>query len=115
MNFFKIETTLPEKCQTCEWIHLCHGGCPRNRSWNADLQSYNSDYFCESYQQLYAYAHDRMVSLSEKVQRNLFCKAFKLIIKGNNQGEMTFDRAEVGKSTSKPVSIMNPASPLLYS
>ncbi|WP_062106685.1 anaerobic sulfatase maturase [Bacillus niameyensis] len=84
--FSKLKPTLPEKCKSCEWIHLCHGGCPRNRRWNADLQSSNPDYFCESYRQLYAYAHDRMVSLSEKVRRNLFSQGLQAYYKGKQPG-----------------------------
>ncbi|GIN73657.1 anaerobic sulfatase maturase [Bacillus sp. J14TS2] len=71
-KFLKMKPTLPEKCQACEWLNLCHGGCPRNRRWSENLQDSDPDYFCESYRQLYAYAHERMVTLANKVRKNLF-------------------------------------------
>src|SRR5699024_136041 len=54
--FQKMKPSLPEQCRSCEFLHLCHGGCPRNRMGHEGTV----EYFCQSYQQIYNYAHDRM-------------------------------------------------------
>lgn len=85
-QFTKLKPTLPEKCKSCEWIELCHGGCPRNRRWSDDFQQSDPDYFCESYQQVYAYAHERLVTLAKKVRKNLFLQGVQLYYKGKTPG-----------------------------
>lgn len=69
-DFLELKPKLPKRCITCPWLELCFGGCPRNRKWSDDNRE--SDYFCSSYRQLYDYAHERMVALSDNVRRNLF-------------------------------------------
>ena len=71
-RFLEKKPTLPEKCTTCEFLNLCHGGCPRNRNWNLSGQEIDVDYFCDSYIQIYRYADERMKSLARQLKtRNL--------------------------------------------
>lgn len=65
--FLAMKPALPDECKTCEFLHLCHGGCPRNRLQESNVL--DTDYFCESYQQIYRYAHDRMEELAKKIKR----------------------------------------------
>ncbi|WP_200416547.1 SPASM domain-containing protein [Virgibacillus salexigens] len=30
-EFVAYKANLPEQCQSCEFLSLCHGGCPWNR------------------------------------------------------------------------------------
>jgi len=76
-RFLKLKPALPEACQSCEWRELCYGGCPRNRRWNEDLSVSQPDYFCHSYRQVYAYAHDRMTALADRTRRNLFAEGLR--------------------------------------
>lgn len=85
-KFLKRKSQLSERCKSCSWIHLCYGGCPRNRTCSDDLQASSPDYFCHSYRQVYAYAHDRMLELGKKVRRNLFDQGVKLHYKGKRPG-----------------------------
>jgi len=71
-EFLKLKPRLPEKCLTCPWLKLCFGGCPRNRTWSNENLESEPDYFCSSYRQIYEYAHERMVQLSEQYRRTLF-------------------------------------------
>lgn len=71
-DFLQLKPKLPEACRTCEWLHLCRGGCPRSRTWSVDWQPASPDYFCRSYRQLYSYAHERMTALANVVRRRLF-------------------------------------------
>lgn len=85
-KFLQMKPTLPEQCKSCEWLSLCHGGCPRNRRWSDDFQESNPDYFCESYKQLYAYAHERLTVLGEKVRKQLFEQGLQYYYKGKKPG-----------------------------
>ncbi|MBU5442844.1 anaerobic sulfatase maturase [Paenibacillus sp. MSJ-34] len=68
-RFRAMKPALPKRCASCPWLNMCFGGCPRNRNWNAANDSYDADYFCESYRQIYAYAHERMTTLAEAVKK----------------------------------------------
>jgi len=63
--FLEKKPALPEQCQSCEFLSLCHGGCPRTREDNGG----GVEYFCESYRQFFKYAHERMLKLSVIVKR----------------------------------------------
>lgn len=68
-RFLQKKPALPTPCQTCEWLSLCHGGCPRNRTeprWMEEVV--DVDYFCSSYQQVYRYGHERMTKLAQTVK-----------------------------------------------
>lgn len=67
-DFLGLKPNLPEVCLDCKYLHLCHGGCPRNRAWNQADDTADSDYFCESYLQLYNYGHERMERLAENIK-----------------------------------------------
>ena len=70
-QFLSKKPTLPVKCTSCEFLNLCHGGCPRNRIWKATRDEVDPDYFCESYIQIYRYAHERMVNLATHVRTRM--------------------------------------------
>lgn len=67
-DFLGLKPSLPEKCKSCEFLKLCHGGCPRNRAWNQADETVNPDYFCESYMQVYKHSHERMERLAENIK-----------------------------------------------
>ena len=71
-KFLSMKPTLPEPCQTCEYLQLCHGGCPRNRVWHEADDGVDPDYFCMSYKQIYAHAHERMIEIAQNVKRQVF-------------------------------------------
>lgn len=71
-SFLHMKPNLPEHCKSCPWLHLCYGGCPRNRKWDEFRTQSSRDYFCESYQQVYAYAHERMTLLATNIRKQLF-------------------------------------------
>jgi uncharacterized protein len=70
-EFLNLKPNLPKKCQSCQYIDLCHGGCPRNRTWSfeEDKTLVDVDYFCQSYKQIYAYAHERMEIVAQNVKK----------------------------------------------
>ena len=74
-NFLGKKPKLPQKCMSCEYLNLCHGGCPRNRTWSENDDFVDVDYFCKSYIQIYDYAHERMNTLAKKIRRQQFVSA----------------------------------------
>lgn len=69
-KFQGMKPDLPEKCRSCPYLSLCYGGCPRNRAIDEESETHDRDYFCQSYLQIYEYAHERMVQLAERVRAN---------------------------------------------
>ena len=70
-RFLHQKAILPRACQTCEWLAICHGGCPRNRAeqrWTETETGVDVDYFCGSYQQVYRYGHERMANLAQTLK-----------------------------------------------
>lgn len=65
-DFLRLKPNLPDKCKSCKYLKLCHGGCPRNRQMD---EAIHPDYFCDSYLQIYDYAHERMERLAENIKR----------------------------------------------
>ena len=52
--FRRLKPNLAPTCKSCEWLSLCHGGCPRTRLGGVGTDTV--DYFCEAYKMLYAHA-----------------------------------------------------------
>ncbi len=69
-KFLSLKSDLSPQCTNCEFLHLCHGGCPRNRNWNTEGLANNVEYFCSSFKQIYRYAHASMVKVAQNVKRN---------------------------------------------
>lgn len=85
-EFSKMKPTLPEKCKNCKWHSLCHGGCPRNRTWHSPEGTVDVDYFCQSYKHIYSHAHERMLQLGDSLRREWFQYGLKAYYKGKLPG-----------------------------
>ncbi|WP_286172006.1 anaerobic sulfatase maturase [Gracilibacillus phocaeensis] len=66
-DFLAMKPNLPDQCKQCEFLSLCHGGCPRNRV--SDQTTTGVDYFCESYQQVYRYANKKITKVAQKIRK----------------------------------------------
>lgn len=55
-------------CQACPWQSLCYGGCPRHRT-ALQPEVARPSYFCESYQQFFAYSRPGFLKLKERIGR----------------------------------------------
>jgi uncharacterized protein len=67
-QFLALKENLPQQCRTCRHLRLCHGGCPRNRTWRDDGRAATPDYFCAAYRQFFDYAHERLTLLGGKLR-----------------------------------------------
>ncbi|HWI61703.1 MAG TPA: anaerobic sulfatase maturase [Symbiobacteriaceae bacterium] len=54
---------LPDYCRDCQFLHLCRGGCPHQRSMRGGDPS-RPDYFCKSYQTFFRHAVPDLVRLA---------------------------------------------------
>lgn len=66
-TFHEQKGDLSTTCKSCEYLHYCHGGCPRNRIGQQESESLGLDYFCESYRMLYAHGEQRMRKLARSL------------------------------------------------
>ncbi len=85
-TFLSLKPQIPKPCKACEWQSLCHGGCPRNRAWLEYDNTVDVDYFCLSYKQIYAYAHDRLRQLSDSIRADLYQNGITSAHKGKPPG-----------------------------
>lgn len=84
-EFSAKKPALPAQCQSCEFLPLCHGGCPRNRI--GENNELIVEYFCQSYKQLYRYVHEGMLEVATHVKKrkiNQYKKAGN-ILPGRNE------------------------------
>ena len=56
---------IPAECQPCRWVHLCRGGCKRDRNATDTAQR---SYYCKALQKFFAYAELRLCEMARAVQ-----------------------------------------------
>jgi len=58
---------LPEQCQECTWVGICHGGCLRFRyATSGNLKG--SNYLCQAMRTFLEHSWDRLTTLASQVQ-----------------------------------------------
>ena len=56
---------IPAECQQCKWVHLCRGGCKRDRNVADKVRR---SYYCKALQKFFAYAEPRLYEMVRAVQ-----------------------------------------------
>ena len=64
IGFVERSLLLNEECLACEYFHICHGSCQRNRDFN-ELTGKYENYFCESYKMFFADCLPRMEEMAK--------------------------------------------------
>jgi len=67
-EFMALKEKLPQQCRACTYLHLCHGGCPRDRGWDGSGRPATPDYFCAAYKRLFEHAHQRLALLARSLR-----------------------------------------------
>jgi uncharacterized protein len=67
-TFGKLKADLPTECITCKWLKKCRGGCTKDRVRN--LETPDSNYFCESYKIFFEHADEKLSALAEQWKNN---------------------------------------------
>ncbi len=66
-TFAKRKLDLPDTCHACDFFHLCHGGCPKDRPHRGDKPE--ASILCEGYKMFFAHAQLRLRWLAEHLAR----------------------------------------------
>jgi uncharacterized protein len=60
---------LPRDCKQCKWLHLCHGGCPKDR-FAKDLEgTHRLNYLCPGFKVFYNHIDARMQKLAATLKQ----------------------------------------------
>jgi len=59
-------TTLPRECRACEFLRICHGGCPKNRVLDASGGGLN--WLCNGYKNFYRHCHQYMKAMLKALE-----------------------------------------------
>lgn len=66
-SFKEVKLSISRDCWDCEFLHLCHGGCPRYRGL---LEGHDKKtYFCEAYKYFLSRNVDRLKEIAKKVDK----------------------------------------------
>lgn len=68
--FARMKSALSAQCQSCEWLPLCYGECPRYRFIGNGAAEQQLSYFCPSYKRFFPHAHKRLRRTAEMVARD---------------------------------------------
>ena len=66
-GFAERKLHLPDTCLSCEFFHLCHGGCPKDRPHRGDVPA--ASILCEGYKMFFSHALLRLQWLAEYLRR----------------------------------------------
>lgn len=67
--FRRLKPNIASECRTCDWLSLCHGGCPRTRLGGVGMDTV--DFFCESYKMLYSRAVPLIKGYSQRPSQGI--------------------------------------------
>jgi serine-type anaerobic sulfatase-maturating enzyme len=62
-TFADRKLSVPQTCLDCEYLRLCHGGCPKDRPHRGDVPA--ASILCEGYKMFFSHAMLRMQWLAE--------------------------------------------------
>lgn len=66
--FRERKSKLKDRCNSCKWLSICHGGCPKYRIVKHNDASMPT-YFCESFRKFFAHTEDRFRKLARRLKR----------------------------------------------
>jgi len=64
-QFAQRKSAYGDQCRECEWVHFCHGGCPKHRLAFGDKPS-DPNYLCPGYKLIFAHADPTMQALKQR-------------------------------------------------
>ena len=62
--------TLPRACRECEFLHVCHGECPKNRFLETPDGEPGLNYLCAGYKAFFKHADKPMRIMADLLRRN---------------------------------------------
>ncbi|TFG19559.1 MAG: SPASM domain-containing protein, partial [Promethearchaeota archaeon] len=67
-SFGLLKRKLDKECLDCNWLHLCYGGCIKDRVFS-DNPHPNKTYFCEAYKRFFEYSNQWFKEFAESLKR----------------------------------------------
>ncbi len=64
--FVQQSVQFPKECGSCQWVNLCNGGCPRNRTL-FDRPPDSSNYFCVTYKTFFEQTASRFETIVQRL------------------------------------------------
>lgn len=64
-------TGLPRKCRACEWLHLCHGECPKHRFNRTESGETGLNALCGGYSLFFKHTAPYMQKMRELLAQDL--------------------------------------------
>ena len=61
--------SLPRVCLRCEFVNLCHGGCPKHRFNTTDSGQTGLNALCEGYRMFFAHSAGKMQKMKELLEQ----------------------------------------------
>jgi uncharacterized protein len=61
--FSTMKSRLPDACKRCAYLHLCHGGCTKDRI--RDPRDKRLNHFCAAYKRFFGYTAERFQRLAD--------------------------------------------------
>ncbi len=58
-------TGLPQQCRKCDYLFICHGGCPKNRFFTTEDGELGLNYLCEGYHAFFEHVDPYMRRMVE--------------------------------------------------
>jgi len=62
--------TLPRTCRECEFLHICHGECPKNRFLDTSDGEPGLNYLCAGYKAFFKHADKPMRIMADLLRQN---------------------------------------------
>ena len=78
--------TLPRVCSQCEFLHVCHGECPKNRFVEGPDGEPSLNYLCAGYKAFFRHADKPMRLLADLLRRNRPASEVMAILAGSGSG-----------------------------
>ena len=61
------KSTLCDACTSCEYLGLCHGGCPAHRIDRQAGEKHHLNYLCEGYKYFYRQSGQGMMQIARSL------------------------------------------------
>ncbi|MCM1163204.1 MAG: anaerobic sulfatase-maturation protein [Muribaculaceae bacterium] len=62
-EFAERSRRLPKECLSCQWLHLCHGECPKNRIVPSSEPGKPLNYLCPGYKRFFSHSASTMQTM----------------------------------------------------
>lgn len=71
------QSKLNNRCRSCDFLGLCNGGCPKNRT-NFESEIHGVNFLCSGYKMFYTYALPRMLKMVDAMNNGYSAEFYRL-------------------------------------